>query len=144
MNILGRRRRARILDIKEAVRERDGCRCSRCGMTQEEHLSAFGRRLDVHRLEPGEAYTVEGCVALCRPCHRLMPKSPHRSYPSGYRLRLGRNDWSRLKLVCDVFHDKVSEYVNRVLRAEIEQDWPKALKKLDAGTSPDSPAKPQR
>jgi len=40
--------------------------------------------------------------------------------------------------------DSMAEYLSEKLRPHIEQDWPKALKKLDAGTSPDSPAKPQR
>lgn len=65
------------LELKERVRQRDGYRCSECGMTQEEHKEKYGRRLEVHRLEPGSDYTEEGCATLCWPCHWTKPKSPY-------------------------------------------------------------------
>jgi hypothetical protein len=39
--------------VKRAVRERDGHRCTECGMTNEEHLPRWGRGLHVHRTVPG-------------------------------------------------------------------------------------------
>lgn len=63
--------------IKAAVRKRDGHKCTRCGMTNQESLEVFRRSLDVHRLTPGAPYTVEGCVTLCRACHGPEPKLPH-------------------------------------------------------------------
>jgi 5-methylcytosine-specific restriction endonuclease McrA len=65
-----------ILRVKRAVRERDGHRCTKCGMTAEEHERRYGRTLDVHRLMPGSLYSVEGCVSFCRPCHGPEPKRP--------------------------------------------------------------------
>ena len=63
------------IDIKAAVRDRDGYRCTKCGMTAAEHRERYrGRTLDVHRLSPGSEYTVEGCVTLCRKCHGPEPK----------------------------------------------------------------------
>lgn len=67
-----------VADIKSAVRERDGLRCTGCGVSNEEHVELSGRQLDVHRITPGSPYTVEGCVTLCRKCHGPMPRSPRR------------------------------------------------------------------
>jgi hypothetical protein len=64
------------LTVKAAVRERDGYRCTDCGMTNEEHRVQYGKSLDVHRLVPGSAYTPDGCVTLCRKCHASKPKRP--------------------------------------------------------------------
>jgi hypothetical protein len=54
-----------VLDIKAAVRKRDGFRCVDCGITQDE----YGITLEVHRLKPGSAYTADGCVTTCAGCH---------------------------------------------------------------------------
>lgn len=62
--------------IKAAVRERDGYKCTECGMTNFEHILTTGRSLEAHRLVPGSKYTVEGCVTLCRKCHGPKDKSP--------------------------------------------------------------------
>ncbi len=59
----------KILAIKVAVRERDGMKCTACGMTNEEHLATSGDSLHVHRVRPGSLYSVAGCVTLCRHCH---------------------------------------------------------------------------
>ncbi len=63
------------LEVKAAVRERDGNRCVECAMTSEEHIEEYGSTLEVHRLKPGLAYTVDGCVTLCKACHGGKPKS---------------------------------------------------------------------
>jgi hypothetical protein len=64
------------LQIKAAVRERDGQRCTECSMTAAEHVACYGKTLHVHRLKPGSEYTVEGCVTLCIPCHGTRAGSP--------------------------------------------------------------------
>lgn len=69
------------VEVKEAVRERDGYRCIHCGITAEAHLELTGKTLEVHRLTPGAPYTVEGCVTLCKACHTRQPKSPPGSGP---------------------------------------------------------------
>ncbi len=63
------------LDIKEAVRARDGYRCRDCGMTQEEHLKQYEQILEVHRLIPGIGYEVGVCVTLCVNCHKPKPRN---------------------------------------------------------------------
>lgn len=61
-------------DVKAAVRARDGFRCTRCGLTNEAHRARCGKQLQVHRLKPRSAYTLEGCVTLCSTCHGPQPK----------------------------------------------------------------------
>lgn len=61
-------------EIKDAVRIRDGYRCTKCGMTAAEHRRIYGKTLDVHRIVPGSLYTAEGCVTICRRCHGSQPK----------------------------------------------------------------------
>jgi 5-methylcytosine-specific restriction endonuclease McrA len=67
--------------VKLAVRERDGNCCTECGMTKAEHIERYRRNLEVHRLTPGSVYTVDGCVLLCKECHRHKPRSPHGTRP---------------------------------------------------------------
>lgn len=62
--------------IKTAVRNRDGFKCSKCGISNGEHVSKTGRQLEVHRLTPGSAYSIEGCKTLCRWCHGPEPRLP--------------------------------------------------------------------
>ncbi len=59
------------LELKAAVRERDGQRCVDCGMTAEEYAERSRISLDVHRLSPGSQYTAAGTVTVCRSCHRV-------------------------------------------------------------------------
>lgn len=68
--------RLSVAEIKALVRFRDGYRCRLCGMTARKHIKRFRHTLDVHRLVPGSKYTVKGCIAVCRPCHKTLPKSP--------------------------------------------------------------------
>lgn len=63
-----------VASIKAAVRERDGYKCTECGMSHVEHVTLYGRALEVHRLAPGSPYTVEGSVTLCKTCHGPKPK----------------------------------------------------------------------
>ena len=65
-----------VLSIKAAVRTRDGHRCTECGMTEGQHYARYGRGLHVHRIIPGSAYTLAGCVTLCYACHGPKPKLP--------------------------------------------------------------------
>jgi hypothetical protein len=67
-----------IFALKNAVRKRDGYRCVECGLTNSEHLAQRGCQLEVHRVVPGSAYSVEpgACQTLCRPCHVKKPKRP--------------------------------------------------------------------
>lgn len=62
--------------IREQVRERDGRRCVDCGMTSEQSVEVYGKELDVHRLVRGSAYTLAGCVTVCRSCHSKRHQKP--------------------------------------------------------------------
>ena len=57
-------------EIKASVRARDGFKCAKCGLTNEENIAKSGVCLDVHRRVPASKYTVDGCITLCKPCHR--------------------------------------------------------------------------
>jgi hypothetical protein len=61
-------------DVKDAVRERDGCKCRICGVSNDDHFEHSGRQLDVHRLLPGCEYQPALCVTLCRKCHAAKPR----------------------------------------------------------------------
>jgi hypothetical protein len=67
------------LEVKSAVRQRDGHKCRDCGMTSEDHIEKNGRDLDVHRLLPGWDYSLYWCVTLCRSCHAKKAKSIEQS-----------------------------------------------------------------
>jgi hypothetical protein len=59
-----------ILAIKTLVRHRDGYRCVGCGMTQAEHFTTYGSKLEAYRLIHGSAYAFdETCQTLCLGCH---------------------------------------------------------------------------
>ncbi len=62
--------------IKQAVRERDGMACTRCGVSNAEHKRLTGRQLQVHRVVQGSEYsiTLGVCVTLCRKCHDQEPR----------------------------------------------------------------------
>jgi hypothetical protein len=81
------------LDVKAVVRHRDGYRCVECGMTAQEHVRVYGTTLEVHRLKPGWPYTVEGCVTLCRECHKRKPgRRPRKYLPAASDIRRIRLD----------------------------------------------------
>lgn len=61
--------------IREGIRERDEC-CKLCGMGIKEHEDEYGRKPDVHHIEPiksfdsfEEANDKSNLVMLCRDCH---------------------------------------------------------------------------
>lgn len=62
---------------KEAVRERDERKCQHCGLSEAEHITQRGRRLDVHHIVPARLFdddharnAMDNLEALCAPCHR--------------------------------------------------------------------------
>ncbi len=75
---LGGESQATIKLIKEAVRQRDGQVCTRCGRSKEDHLRMYGRNLHVHRVIAGSVYTLTGCVTLCYQCHSFEDGKSHR------------------------------------------------------------------
>lgn len=65
------------LQVKAAVRERDGCCCIRCGIADDEYQRIRGRALDVHRTAGGGPYSLEPgvCETLCCTCHGSEPRT---------------------------------------------------------------------
>jgi hypothetical protein len=103
-------------DIKSLVRERDGMCCTKCGMTNAEHLEEHGQSLHVHRTQPGSLYTLEGCVTLCVSCHGPEPKRASGEGPSAEGKRF-------VRLAPDVFAamKAVALEGNRPLTREVRQ-----------------------
>lgn len=91
-----------ILRIKANVRQRDGMRCTRCGITAEDHIDRTGRTLDVHRIEPGSVYSLEGCITLCRKCHGPEPRSKRQTGKGCLNHRMTKRYVSIPKRICDV------------------------------------------
>jgi len=73
--------------VKKIVRDRDGNKCTKCGLTNEQHIEKYGRQLQVHRLAPGSVYTESRCVTLCIPYHGPEPRSPRLKTSERKRLR---------------------------------------------------------
>lgn len=108
-----------VLQIKAAVRERDGHRRTRCGMTEEAHRERFGRALEVHRQEPGSDYAVDSsCVTVCKPCHGTLPRRP-RGTVGFVRLKkpfvriLARLAEQRFSTITGLANQAVREYLER-------------------------------
>lgn len=108
-----------ILQIKAAVRTRDGHRCTECGMTDEDSRKLYGCSLDVHRVSPGSAYAVdETCATLCKTCHGPQPKSPR---GSGTRLSImvKRTTLERIKWAAIDQGVKMGVIVNRLIETHL-------------------------
>ena len=81
----GYRRYYSTADWKETAqqaRESDGYACQACGISQEEHVEEYGRKLEIHHIKPllehrdeeGEidyevANNLDNLVSLCSSCH---------------------------------------------------------------------------
>lgn len=64
-------------NIRQHIRERDNFCCQNCGVTQNEYIQAYNRKLDVHHITPlsefsdiEEANKDSNLITLCLPCHR--------------------------------------------------------------------------
>ena len=114
-----------VTKVKAAVRCRDGYRCTRCGMTHEEHVARYGKTLDVHRVVPGSVYTEPACVTLCRKCHGPQPRCPRGcGWPPKLIIDTEEDVRLAVKLAANKADVGLSELVNEILRkalaAEIE------------------------
>lgn len=105
--------------LKRRVRERDGMRCTECGLTNAEHLERHGKSLHVHRTQPGSPYTVEGCVTLCFACHGPKPKSPAGS--SGEFQTALRFDEVSLTAALDAYKSRHRQSRNSAILSLLEQ-----------------------
>jgi hypothetical protein len=68
-----------VLDIKAAVRQRDGHRCVVCRLGGRTHKKRYGKILEVHRIVPGSNYSIDPgvCVTLCGVCHNALHGKGH-------------------------------------------------------------------
>lgn len=90
-------------DCKGIVRQRDGYKCTRCGMTNDQHIAEYGRALDVHRCVPRVCYLPFWCVTLCRACHGKMPKTVEAAFMADDPAEIGvafivlplHHEWAR-------------------------------------------------
>lgn len=112
--------------MKAKVRERDGFKCVKCGMSNDEHIKWCGRQLDVHRKTPGSFYTLEGCETLCKKCHPrgLRPGGADLAH-SQIMLRLSQEVLERLDELASLFSEENSDQESRtsVLRKLINREW---------------------
>jgi 5-methylcytosine-specific restriction endonuclease McrA len=120
-----------VLEIKRAVRERDGNCCTQCGVDNADHLELHGKSLHVHRLIPGSEYSVEGCVTLCIDCHGPQPKS---EYGSRNVIKIRPALFAQLRALADYNCTTAAQEANRLLR--------EALEKLGYWPPPSSPPTP--
>lgn len=112
--------------IKDAVRERDGQRCVDCGMTADEHISLYGKTLDVHRKVPGSEYSVDGCETVCKRCHGPREKLPAGTYPKNLRyVALPIDLWQQLKNLADSEDRSISATAKRIVKKFFSEQPPR-------------------
>jgi len=61
---------------RREVRSRDGNKCVRCGMPQEEHQNEYDQKLHVHHIKPARQFddaeernAMDNLTTLCKTCH---------------------------------------------------------------------------
>lgn len=116
------------LQVKAAVRLRDGMRCIDCDLTNEQHVEQYGRQLEVHRVSPGSPYTLDGCVTVCRPCHRKR----HRKRPTA-TVRLKGDLMEQARTTCLLSRRHLVDYLDELLREAVTRDYKAAKKRFIEG-----------
>lgn len=106
-------------EVVAAVFERDGYKCVKCGMTDDDHIAETGRSLQVHRLIPGKMYHVDGCSLRCRECHGPEPKRPagqcDEEGGSGFMVRLPETYRDKLRTLTERTKRKITAEVQVAL-----------------------------
>jgi 5-methylcytosine-specific restriction endonuclease McrA len=136
----GRQSSADILSIKEAVRQRDGYACTRCGLSQAEHVARTGRRLDVHRRTPGSRYVADDCETVCTACH---PRGVRRrgghdeAHGPVVRVRLDAETGARLRRAAAEFGVTPAAFIRHML-AENLPNYERQAENIRAGRPVDA------
>ena len=57
-------------DFKDTIRNRDGFKCVKCNLTQEQNKELFNQSLNVHHIDYNKTNTSsDNCCSLCLRCH---------------------------------------------------------------------------
>ena len=74
------RDKMRLNGLRQAVYERDDFECTKCGMSQEQHLVLFNKKLIIHheddngRLSNIPNHEIENLLTVCFRCHNSIHK----------------------------------------------------------------------
>ncbi len=74
------RDKMRLNGLRQDVYERDNFQCTKCGMTQEQHLVLFNKKLLIHheddngRLSDTPNHEIENLLTVCFRCHNTIHK----------------------------------------------------------------------
>lgn len=113
-----------VLDIKAAVRARDGHKCVDCGLSGVEYFRSHHRLLDVHRLIPGSVYAVADCVTVCKKCHKARHKKTPRQTKA---IKISADLLSSVRIVAATQGVSIREYLSNTLRPLVERDFEEML-----------------
>lgn len=108
------------IDIKAAVRKRDGFRCVDCGISQSRYKKSRGGQLDVHRLDPGSVYYMGGCITLCRTCHRKRHKEVGKE---PVRFRLDSRRLHQARMMAAITGEGLPGIVDRALAKLMDSEF---------------------
>lgn len=114
----------KVAEIKAAVRERDGQRCTECGLTASQHKFLFRRTLDVHRKVPGSRYTVDGCVTLCQQCHMAQSVHPRKAkmFDTLFAFRVSPSWLNRGKRIAASLQIDLPSYIRMTVTQRMDAD----------------------
>ena len=81
--------------------------------------------LDVHRIVPGSTYTVNGCVTLCRPCHRLKPRS-EQGHSDSHTFSIPGDLYDALRALARRNHRTIKAQFEVIIEQGLEREgfWP--------------------
>ena len=81
---------------------------------------------DVHRIDPGSAYTVDGCVTLCRVCHGDKPKSRNGEGRGAFLVRIPLSYMLAVRKAADSLRRTSTSIIQEALEKHLANNglWP--------------------